>query len=213
MARRSFKCLFPVMALVALTGAAQAAPDGIRTFTGGAHFFKRVVTNTNPLQTNTVNFLPLPNANTVVSIPANTIVLVNVGFDAETRCMGGGAVNNWCELQILVGGAEANPMASTFGPDTFAMDSTDGGTERVGSWESHAFSRHVCFRNPTSQPLNIPVTVRWRVTNFGGAGVNPPLFWVDDSSLVVELARGCQMVEGPGTTGPILPPGKDQLRL
>jgi hypothetical protein len=91
------------------------------------------------------------------------------------------------------------------------MDSTDGGTEGIGSWESHAFSRHICFRNTANVPVNLPVAVRWRVTNFGGAGVAPPVFWVDDSSLVVELARGCQMIEGPGTAGPALPPGKNQL--
>jgi hypothetical protein len=212
MVSRTLTHILPALTLATLAGAAQAAPDGVRIFTGGAHFFKRVVTNTNPLQTNTTVFLPVPNASTTATVPAGATVLVNVSFDAETRCMGGGAPTNWCELQILVGGVEANPMASTFGPDTFAMDSTDGGTEGIGSWESHAFSRHICFRNTASVPVNLPVAVRWRVTNFGGPAVAPPVFWVDDSSLVVELARGCQMLEGPGSNGPILPPGKDQLR-
>lgn len=211
MARHAFASLLPALALAALSGAAHAAPDGIRTFNGGAHFFKRVVTNTNPLQTNTTVFVPVPNATTVVPVPANTAVLVNVSFDAETRCMGGGAITNWCELQVLVGGVEANPMASTFGPDTFAMDSTDSGTEGIGSWESHAFSRHICFTNSSAVPVNLPVVVRWRVTNFGAPLVAAPLFWVDDSSLVVELARGCQMSEGPGSSGPILPPRRNQL--
>ncbi|WP_157271219.1 hypothetical protein [Azohydromonas aeria] len=188
--RRTTATLGLLAALLGVTAVAHAAPDGRREFTGGAHFYKRVLTNTNPLTTTTTVFRTVPGLTTRVPVPPNSRVLVNVGFDAESRCSGGTG-QNWCELRVVIDGAEGNPRASTYGPDTFAFDSTDGGSETLGSWESHAFSRHACVVNTTSTTRLVPVRVDWRVTSFGGA----PTLWLDDTSLVVELSRGCALVE------------------
>lgn len=185
-----FTALGFVAGLLAAATLVQAAPDGRREFTSGAHFYKRVLTNTNPLTTTTTVFRPVPGLTTRVPVPPRSRVLININFDAESACYGAPG-QNWCELRIMVDGVEANPMASTFGPDTFAFDSTDNGTEGSGSWESHAFSRHTCYENTTSTTRFATVRVDWRVTNFGGV----PTFWLDDTSLVVELARGCTLVE------------------
>jgi hypothetical protein len=142
-------------------------------------------------------------------VPPQTEVLINVGFSAETACYGGDVIDNWCEAAITIGGTEGHPMASTYGPDTFAMASTDRGSATAGSWESHAFTRHRCMRNTTNAPLAVPVAVNWKVTNFAGM---PPTFWVDDSALVVEMARGCSESQAPdgGRRGAYQPPASGQ---
>lgn len=162
-----------------------------QVFTSGAHFYKRVVTDSISRTTSSETFLPLPNAATTVFIQPNQEVLVNANFDAESRCSEAGGPGSgfvWCELRIMIGGVEGSPQAS-LSPDTFAFDSTNDGADGIGSWESHAMSRHRCIRNTTSAVMAVPVRVDWKITNNGGVGT--PEFWIDDSSLVVELARGC----------------------
>ncbi len=184
-----------ICAVLAATGITSAyADEGTLSYTSGSHFFKRVVTNDIPRTTASENFVALPNAQTTVFIQPGADVLVNASFDAESRCseatVAGGPAPGfvWCELRITIGGVEGSPQASA-SPDTFAFDSTDNGTETIGSWESHAMSRHRCIRNTTGTLLAVPVSVDWKITNNGGSGA--PEFWIDESSLVVELARGC----------------------
>lgn len=168
-----------------------------QVFTSGAHFYKRVVTDSLSRTTSSETFLPLPNGATTVFIPPNQEVLVNASFDAESRCSepgGPGTGLVWCELRIMIGGVEGHPQAS-LSPDTFAFDSTNDGADGVGSWESHAMSRHRCIRNTTNAMMAVPVRVDWKITNNGGVGM--PQFWIDDSSLVVELARGCSVQNVP----------------
>lgn len=182
------------LALAAALASPAFAIDGMQTFTSGAHFYKRVVTNTNVQLASNEKFEVLPGAETVIFVPPQTLALVNVGFSAETRCTGSVGVSDWCELSVTVGGVEASPMASTFGTDTFAMDSTNDGAASQGNWRAHAFSRHACVRNTTDVPLAVTVAVNWKVTNFAGT---PPTFWVDDSALVVEMSRGCSVSNKP----------------
>ncbi|MBI5334939.1 MAG: hypothetical protein HZB72_10185 [Burkholderiales bacterium] len=179
-------------ALAALCGPAAQAFDGIETFTSGTPFFKRVVTNTNPQTTSNTAFADLPGASTTIFVPPLTTALVAVGFDAETRCNGENGTQDWCEARILINGDEGSPQASTHGPDTFALDSTNAGGDGTGSWESHGFSRHRCIRNPGSAPLTVRVQVQWKVTNFG---TTPPEFWLDDSTLAVQLSRDCTVTQ------------------
>lgn len=188
--RRSAAALGLLAGLLGVSAVSHAAPDGRREFTGGAHFYKRVLTNTNPLSTTTTVFRTVPGLTTRVPVPPYSRVLVNVGFDAESSCTGGTG-QNWCELRIVIDGAEGNPRASTYGPDTFAFDSTNTGNETTASWASHAFSRHACVVNGTGSTRFVSVWVDWKVTDFGG----PATLWLDDTSLVVELSRGCALVE------------------
>lgn len=186
------------------TGVGAQSAQGIEVFTSGSHFYKRVVTNENPQTTSSLDFIGLPGASTTIFVPPQSIVLVNVGFDAETRCSGGGTQASWCELRINIGGVEGSPQSST-SVGTFAMDSTDQGSETASSWESHAVTRHRCVRNTTNTPLAVTVQVDWKISNFApAAGVNPPEFWIDDSSLVVEMARGCTVSSPSGADVPSL---------
>lgn len=163
--------------------------------TSGAHYYKQALTSTKPRTTHSEKFIPLPGARTHVKIPAGYDVLVNVAFTAESRCNEpGSAAPDWCEVRILVDGAEAQPAASSFAPDTYAFDSTDAGSETSASWESHAMDRHQCVFNSNGRTTRlVPIEVQWKVTNFDGGAA--PSFWLDDWSLTVELARGCRRVE------------------
>jgi hypothetical protein len=167
-------------------------PDVV-VHTAGAHYYKQALTSTKPRITSSEKFVLLPGARTRVAVPAGADVLVNVAFTAESRCNEpGSTAPNWCEVRIMVDGAEAAPAASSFPTDTYAFDSTDRGTETSASWESHAMDRHRCFFNGNGNATkNVPIEVEWNVTNFDG-GV-APRFWLDDWSLTVELAKGCRL--------------------
>ncbi|MBA57122.1 MAG: hypothetical protein CMK89_21960 [Pseudomonadales bacterium] len=166
-------------------------PDVIR-FTAREHYYKQALTSTKPRVTSSEKFVTLPGSKSRVVIPAGKNALVNLAFTAESRCNEpGSAAPDWCEVRILVDGVEASPQASSFPPDTYAFDSTDGGTESISSWESHAMDRHHCVFNSKSDTAKaVPVEVQWKVTNFDGGAA--PQFWLDDWSFTIQLADGCR---------------------
>lgn len=187
-------------ALFSLAAATSAfAVDGVETFTSGGSFFKRVVTNTNPQTTSSTTFQDLPSAGTTVFVPPQTTVLVGAQFNAEVRCNNtGNAAQDWCEAQILIGGVEGSPQASSNGPDTFALKSTNAGGETNASWAAQGFSRYRCIRNTSTAPMAVNVKVQWKVTNLAGATAVPD-FWVDDSSLAIDMSRDCTVSSPVGT--------------
>jgi len=163
----------------------QPGASTVRVFTGGSHFFKVVLT-----EDTVVNLDPgpivgfseyanLPGASGVAVI-AGQGTLVNVRFNAESQCSGGGTDAGWCGLQILVDGVEAQPA-----PADYAFDSTNNGAEGTASWQGHAMERHLCIRNPGGAVRTVPVQVQWRVFNNSGA---QPIFRLDDWSLAIESA-------------------------
>lgn len=166
-------------------------PD-VTIFTAGGHYYKRAITSTKPQIISSEKFVPLKGARTYIVIPPRGRVLVNTAFTAESRCNEPSSnTGNWCEVSIRVNGQEASPKASTFGPDTYAFDSTDNGTESAHSWESHAMDRHLCVYNSSATAsIKVPVDVSWKVTNFDGG--TAPNFWLDDWSFTVQLAKGCR---------------------
>ncbi len=160
--------------------------------TAGAHFFKRVVSSTKFQTTSSRKFTDLKYAKTRVMIPPNSSALINASFDAESRCNEpGGTADGWCEVRILINGTEGAPAASKYPSDTLAFDSSDGGNEGEGSWESHAMSRHQCVTNKSDDFKPVEIAVEWKLTNFP-ADTNPQ-FWLDDWSLVVEMAEDCKV--------------------
>jgi hypothetical protein len=177
-------------AALALVGASMSSHAAIETFTSGTSFFKRVITNTSVNTTSATVFADLPGATTTIFVPANSTVMVTVNFNAEAACYGGGVGNpNWCEMMVLINGAEGSPKSSTTSlGDTFAYTSTDNGAASVDSWRAHAFSRHACVRNTTSAPLAVPIAIQWKILQFGAA---PSTFWIDDSSMVVQMSMSC----------------------
>lgn len=184
-----------VAACVLATGAASThAIDGIEIFTSGTPFFKRVVTNTTVNTTSATVFANVPGTLTNIFVPPQTAVLISVDFSAEAACYGGGVQPNWCELQVLIGGVEGAPQASTFAGDTYAFASTDNGAATSASWRGHALSRHRCIRNASNAALQVPVVVQWKVVQFG---VDTSAFWLDDSALVVQMSRDCQVTGVP----------------
>jgi len=158
---------------------------------GGPITYKRVVTYRLPQTTSSTTFVDLPNSANLIAIAPGRSALINARFHAESRCneVGGAGEQNWCEVRIMIGGVEGYPQSS-IGADNFSFDSTDDGTETVASWEGHALERHRCVRNGGTTTLVVPVTIQWRVTNFGG-DADLPNFWLDDFSFVAERADGC----------------------
>lgn len=186
-----------VCASAALAGLAMSAQafDGIQTFTSGAPFFKRVITNTNISLSSNTTFANVPGTLTSVFVPGGTTVLVSVAYSAESACYGGGVGNpNWCELQVLIGGVEGSPQASTFGGDTYAFTTTDRGAASPDSWRGHALSRHRCITNTGNAPLAVPIAVQSKIVQFG---TEPSTLWLDDSAMVIEMTRGCTVTNTP----------------
>ena len=188
----------------ALAAAAASSHAAVESFTSGAAFFKRVITNTSVLTTSATVFADVPSTLTTIFVPAQTSVLISVDYNAEAACYGGGVGNpNWCELMVMIGGVEGSPQASTTSVgDTYAFVSTDNGAASSGSWGGHALSRHRCVRNASNAPLAVPVSVQWKVVQFGAA---TSTFWLDDSAMVIQMSRDCLVLAVPAAAniGPL----------
>jgi hypothetical protein len=186
----STRTLSRVAVVCALATTALASHALIEVFTSGTSFFKRVVTNTSVLVTSATVFADVPGTLTTIFVPAGSSVLVSVDFNAEAACYNGGAGNpNWCELMVMIGGVEGSPQASTTSlGDTYTFASTDNGAASASSWRGHAMSRHRCVRNTSAVPLAVPVSIQWKILQFGAAAST---FWLDDSAMVVQMSSGC----------------------
>ena len=103
---------------------------------------------------------------TEVTIPEGYEGVIANIFSAETRCTGGAG---WCGIQILVDGDDITPNQT-------AMDSSDNGTEGLGSYESHAVQA-------VSDVLN-PGTYTITVRAYAGADVT---FYLDDMTLTSQV--------------------------
>lgn len=204
--KNSFVFSKAALATLALASSAVSSHAAIEVFTSGTTFYKRVVTNTSVNTTAATTFADVPGTLTTIFVPAQSTVLVSVDFNAEAACYGGGAGNpNWCELMAMIGGVEGSPQASTTSlGDTYAFASTDNGAASVDSWRGHALSRHRCIRNTSNAPLPVPVSMKWKILQFGAAVSE---FWLDDSAMVVQMSSGCtvQAVPAAANIGTVAP--------
>jgi hypothetical protein len=135
-----------------------------------------VVTETaaNSINTGTAYSDDLPGASIFVEIPEGTKSLILVRFSAESACYGKKA--GWCNVEILVGGAEANPKVG----DSFAFDSVN--PNGADDYEAHAMER---ISGPRDAGVyNVQVKRRIHITGTGIAGQS--VFRLDDWTLTVE---------------------------
>jgi hypothetical protein len=201
---RSSHYIRAALTATALAAAAASSHAAVESFTSGAAFFKRVITNTSVNTTSATTFADVPSTLTTIFVPAQTTVLISVDYNAEAACYGGGVGNpNWCELMVMIGGVEGSPQASTTSlGDTYAFASTDNGAASADSWRGHALSRHRCVRNASNAPLAVPVSVQWKILQFGTA---TSTFWLDDSAMVIQMSREClvQAVPAAANIGPV----------
>jgi hypothetical protein len=193
---------------LALAAAAASSHAAVESFTSGAAFFKRVITNTSVQTINTTapsstTFADVPSTLTTIFVPPQSTVLVSVDYNAEAACYGGGATNpNWCELMVMIGGVEGSPQASTTSlGDTYAFAATDAGAAASASWRGHAMSRHRCVRNASNAPLPVAVSVQWKIVNFSPAAAPSTTFWLDDSAMVIQMSRDCLVQPVPAAAG------------
>jgi len=109
-------------------------------------------------------FVTLPGAVINTDVPPNSTRLFVVQFSAESACYSPGSVGgNFCQVRILIGGVEGNPVA---GPD-FAFDSTDLGDDTGASWESHAMQRSRRIGNTSAAFLPVQIVVQRTTTSTG----------------------------------------------
>ena len=136
-----------------------------------------VVTETaaNSINTGTAYSDDLPGASIFVEIPEGTKSLILVRFSAESACYGKKA--GWCNVEILVGGAEANPKVG----DSFAFDSVS--TNGSEDYEAHAMER-VSGPKQGDGVYTVQVQRRIHITGTGIAGQS--VFRLDDWTLTVE---------------------------
>jgi len=123
--------------------------------------------------TDDASWVNVPNASTVVTVPANKQSMIIARFSAESDCYDG-PVGDWCSVRILIGGVEGAPASGT----DFAFDSVDGQdcADGDGCWESHSMDRS---RFGPLGPGNYTVQVQVQIE--GAATLR-----LDDWSLTVE---------------------------
>jgi hypothetical protein len=158
--------------LISSAGANGAAP--ISVINGKTIGHVNSVTETTAQTTSSTSFVDLPGATTSIGVPAGERALILVRFSGESACTQTGAGSNWCSVRILVDTTEANPAAGL----DFAFDSTNGGNETTGSWESHSMDRSLSVG-----PGLHTVKVQWAVTNAS------TVFRLDDWTLTVERSQ------------------------
>ena len=192
------------VAALALAAAAAASRAAVESFTSGATFFKRVITNTSGLTTAAATFTDVPSTLSTIFVPLQTTVLVSVDYSAEAACYGGGAGNpNWCELMVLIGEVEGSPQASTTSlGNTCAFACTDNGAASSASWRGQALIRHRCVRSTSNAAPAVPVSLQWKVVPFGAVAKT---FRLDDSAMVIRTTRDriVQPVAAPANIGPV----------
>jgi hypothetical protein len=150
------------------------APTAITTTAGGVITGVQVVTSSDVTTTSSLSFVDLPGATTTINVPAGTRAMLLARFSAESSCYNGtpGTFAH-CGVRILVNGDDMNPNGD------LAFDSTNNGTENIGSWEAHSIDAS----SPILGPGNYKVKVQ-RAVSFANTQ-----FWLDDWSLTVQRVK------------------------
>ncbi len=112
------------------------------------------VTGPNATSTSSTSYVELPTASAAITVPAGAAATLFISFSAESACSGAAG---YCTARVVLDGNEVTPVAG----DDFAFDSTDGGSEGTGSWESHAIQRVATGVAAGAHT----VTVQYAVTN------------------------------------------------
>ena len=111
---------------------------GLNVSKGSGNAVGKVIARGGDDTTSVINttFERLPGSLVRVSVPNGRTALLTARFSAQSVCTEGTGTQ-YCQVRVLFDGQPGSP-SSTEG-DIF--DSTDGGTESFGSYESHAIDR------------------------------------------------------------------------
>jgi hypothetical protein len=137
---------------------------------GGTITAVKVTRQTSSATTTSTTFVNLPSASATMSVPSGHQALILARFSGESEC-DGGSFGNWCSVQILVNGVQANPQSGS----DFAFDSDAGVASGYPVWQGNSMDRSIVVG-----PGSHTVVVQWRVV---GSGTT---FRLDDWSLTVE---------------------------
>jgi hypothetical protein len=94
-----------------------------------------------PFTTSSPTWVQVPGAQVEFTIPQGMDGTLLATFSSETLCTG---ASGFCRARIMVDDPATGASGPVeLGPDAggFAFDSTDGGSESIGSWESHSAQR------------------------------------------------------------------------
>jgi hypothetical protein len=136
----------------------------------------RIVRDTNPFNTQSLDWVDLPNASTQITVHEGERWLVAARFSATSICTGYWDFRtDWCTRRILVGGIEAAPAVGT---DFKWQQEADG--------PPVASSLSIDRSSGPLDPGTYPVTVQIAVVSGSGRLLTLSL---DDWVLTVEAAR------------------------
>jgi hypothetical protein len=170
--RRPLAVLAVACVLVGIGAAATAIafPTG---GSGGTITGVQVVRETAANATTSESWVPLPGAQTSITVPSGQRALIMARFSGESDCENTSGDPGRCNVRILIGGVEGAPGSG----DDFAFDSND--YPGFDTRESHSMDRSRSVNAGT-----YTIQVQYKVT--------PPAetFTLDDWSLTVERAVG-----------------------
>ena len=118
-----------LVAVVAVTGAVQAAIAATGGTSAGAVVAVGIARSTDASSTASLSYVNLPGA--LVNMRGQGLLVVR--FSAESECSGG-TNGNWCSVEVLVDGVQAKPDSGL----DYAFQTNNGGT-----WEGNAVERSI----------------------------------------------------------------------
>jgi hypothetical protein len=122
--RTRLAVLLPVLVTIGGTMLVQRAiarPSGVITGAGRSVTGVWVASSSDYVEINgTVGWTDLPGASIDVKIPTGTTALLVADFAAEARCVEGNSGDH-CNIRVVVGDTEANPVSDPGGPPPFDL--------------------------------------------------------------------------------------------
>lgn len=161
---------FVLAALVAilLVHSATAGVVVVSSVSGTGPTRTKIIRSPQQQATSSTTFVPIPGAETTISVPAGTRAIIKVEFFARSFCFG---ANPRCAVRIRIGGANAHP-------DNWDLP-FDVGEANNDQTEAHATQGS----SNVLRPGSYTVRVHWKVDNAADS------FSIDGFSMSVERIR------------------------
>jgi hypothetical protein len=178
--KRSRNTVRIAVATTIACGAVAAAAIAAPTFNDGKAQIemRNVAEPIGGAATNSVAWIPVPNASASVSVPLNATHLFNARFTTESRCFG--AAGGYCRVRVVAFNAVTGAVTE-FHPQSgfdFQFDTDVPGAADVDLKESHAMERSL--KLPAGQ---YRVRAEWSVNNMN------TWFEIDDWHFALESSQ------------------------
>jgi hypothetical protein len=111
----------------------------------------KVVRDAGTVSTNSQEYVNVPGASTMITVPAGKQALIIVRFGAASMCQQTPPTGVFCKVRVLVGGAEASPTGDS-------ADYWDSLGASEGSVTSHTIERSI-LKGPGTHTVRIQYRV------------------------------------------------------